>query len=250
MTIVICTYRREEVFVTLNILCLLKEPFPMINVLVVDNHGDDRLQEFCSSIGVDYIYEERLGLSNGRNAGLERTKGDWVYFIDDDVYVTEELLEALSLTHCRDDILYSYVVSAVLPVIDDEFVGISLANSLSIHGKAIIPIGCSFGFYNNGDIYFDSSLGRVGRNLAGDEENAFISELVENGRRLKVLNASIVHRIGNKLNNDYIINYYKSQVLSTGSNRKMRLLFHIARSYLTRNSKTYRKSLISVYKEL
>ena len=97
MTIVICTFRRDEVYVTLNILCLLKAPFPMINVLVVDNHGDDRLQEFCSSIGVDYIYEERLGLSM-RNAGLERTKGDWVYFIDDDVYVTEELLEALSLT--------------------------------------------------------------------------------------------------------------------------------------------------------
>lgn len=250
MTIVICTYRRDEVYVTLNILNLLSAPFPTIKVLVVDNHGDDRLREFCASIYVDYIHEERLGLSFARNAALELTKGDWVYFIDDDVYVTEELLEALSVSHSHDDILYSYVVSAVTPVIDGEFVGISLANSLSIHGKALVPIGCSFGFYNNGVIGFDTSLGRVGRNLAGEEENVLISELLESGRKLRLLNASIVHRIGNKLNVDYVVNYYESQVLASGNYRRLRLLFHITRSFLTKNSKIYRRSLMKVYKKL
>jgi len=250
MTIIICTYCRKEVYTTLKVLNLLKEPFSNIKVLVVDNHGDEELKAFCVTTGVGYAQEEKLGLSHARNAGLERTKGELVYFIDDDVYVTEELLEDLSLINKRNQVVYSYVVSAALPVIDDEFVGVSLANSLSIHGKSIVPIGCSFGFYNSGNIRFDTSLGRVGRNLAGDEENVLISELLAKGNELRLLNASIVHRIGNKLNNEYIINYYKSELLASGKHRRLRLLFHIIRSFFVKNRKVYRKSLIKVLREL
>jgi len=250
MTIVVCTYQRREVYTTIRMLCLLIIPLSNLKLLVIDNEGNSELKEFCEDIGVEYFYERVLGLSHARNAALNLTKNEWVYFVDDDVYVTEELLEELSLNHDKARVLYSYVVPAVLPVIEGEFVAYSLANSLSIHGSSIMPIGCSFGFYNSGDLRFDVTLGRVGRNLAGEEENVFISELMKKGHSLKLLRGAVVHRIGDKLHLNYVQGYFKNQILSTGKNRRLRILFHVLRSTVSRNSRVYRKALMKVYRDL
>lgn len=249
MTIIICTFRRREVYTTIEILCLFLKSYPHFDLLVVDNEGSEKLQEFCKEKTVGYVREKVLGLSHARNKGLRVTVDKWVYFLDDDVYVTLEFLEDLNECYEKSDIIFSYVTPSTLPLVDGKLVGGFLASSLSIHGTKISPIGCSFGFFNSGEYRFDERLGRVGRNLAGEEENDLIERMLKDGRSLRLLRGAVVHRIGNKLNMGYIEDYYRNEFASNKKLMKLRILAHISRSFLSRKTTVYRRALVTIFRE-
>jgi hypothetical protein len=66
-------------------------------VIVVDDAGPStQVRELCERYGARYEPHDRpLGLNVARNTGVERSKGDLVVFVDDDVEVSERWLEAL-----------------------------------------------------------------------------------------------------------------------------------------------------------
>jgi GT2 family glycosyltransferase len=59
------------------------------------------IQELCSSVGLrlDYLHPAPRGLTVQRNIGIERTKGDPVFLIDDDVVLDP---------HCHEAVLEEY----------------------------------------------------------------------------------------------------------------------------------------------
>lgn len=69
-------------------------------VIVVDNDSTDQTASVCERFsGVisqfHYVFEQRLGLHNGRHAGLKRARGDVLVYSDDDIEASQDWLEGI-----------------------------------------------------------------------------------------------------------------------------------------------------------
>jgi len=93
--------------------CLKKED----EVLFVVKEGVlDRSYEICREYtqkfqGLEILFQDGTGLSNARNCGLKRGKGDYIVFIDSDDYMKpssfEKRRKLLEHTDCEIDVLVS-----------------------------------------------------------------------------------------------------------------------------------------------
>lgn len=94
VTLVICTYNRPQ---------LLKKCLQSLDnqtadpkqfaILVVDNYGDQTLEEALKATNVSYIHEASTGLSVARNRGAVEAKTDWVFYLDDDGIAHSDMIE-------------------------------------------------------------------------------------------------------------------------------------------------------------
>jgi len=97
LSIVICTYNRPNFLQS----CLESIELQLditIEIIVVDNFGDIKIQEMVNffqrkKINMQYIFEIEKGLSKARNRGYLEAKSDWVLYLDDDIIAFQNLLD-------------------------------------------------------------------------------------------------------------------------------------------------------------
>src|SRR5690349_18627126 len=97
ISVIVCTYNRaQSVYRTLLSLSLMAVPADVDwEVLVVDNNSTDATSEVVkrftqrSGMTVRYLFEGRQGLNHARNAGVKAAHGNLLFFLDDDVEVTQ-----------------------------------------------------------------------------------------------------------------------------------------------------------------
>ena len=97
LSIIICTYNRPD-FLMDCIQSIVKQMVSDVEILVVDNFGDLKIQEKIQQfkyldINIQYLFEKNKGLSNARNRGYMEAKGDWVLYLDDDALAFDALLD-------------------------------------------------------------------------------------------------------------------------------------------------------------
>lgn len=92
---------------------ILKQSFRDIELIIVDDCSPDR----CGEIADEYaVLDPRVrpvhldhngGLDNARNVGFGHARGDYVWFVDSDDWLTDGTLEAVAqrLNQCRPDVL-------------------------------------------------------------------------------------------------------------------------------------------------
>lgn len=60
-----------------------------VEVIVVDDGSEEKIacrnQDITRRSGFTYIYQKNRGVASARNTGIDRSKGDWIIFLDDDV---------------------------------------------------------------------------------------------------------------------------------------------------------------------
>lgn len=60
-----------------------------VEVIVVDDGSEERIacrnREITGRNGFNYIYQQNRGVVSARNTGIDRSKGEWIIFLDDDV---------------------------------------------------------------------------------------------------------------------------------------------------------------------
>ncbi|MDU2673168.1 MAG: glycosyltransferase [Clostridium sp.] len=89
VSVVICTYNRES-YLKLCLEGLFKnnEDRSLYEVIVIDNKSTDNTRQIVESFKVNeeirYVYEERVGLSNARNRGINEANYDIIAYLDDD----------------------------------------------------------------------------------------------------------------------------------------------------------------------
>lgn len=96
VSILVCTHNRSPVAEqTVVALLRLVDRVQNVELIVVDNASTDdtavRIQQYHSVV---YRYEEQLGLSHARNRALREARGEWVIFVDDDVFPEDGWLTA------------------------------------------------------------------------------------------------------------------------------------------------------------
>ena len=79
---------------------IISQTFTDFELILVDDGSPDNCGKICDEYAkkdnrIRVIHKENGGLSSARNAGLDVAKGEYIYFIDSDDYIKENLLE-----HC------------------------------------------------------------------------------------------------------------------------------------------------------
>lgn len=83
----VLTYNEED-----NIADCLDSISWVDRIIVVDSFSDDQTKKICQQYkNVDFYENEFIDFASQRNFGLEKIKSDWVFVIDADERVTEEL---------------------------------------------------------------------------------------------------------------------------------------------------------------
>lgn len=69
-----------------------------LDIILVDDGSPDRCREICDSYArtdhrIQVIHKKNGGVSNARNAGIARAKGEYLLFVDGDDYISNDLVE-------------------------------------------------------------------------------------------------------------------------------------------------------------
>jgi glycosyltransferase involved in cell wall biosynthesis len=103
-SVLICTYNRADLLKqTLESLCHQTLDKSLFEVVIVDDGSQDSTREialsFESRLPLNYSYQRNSGVASARNHALFLSKGDIVFFLDDDDIAAPSLLEEHVRTH-------------------------------------------------------------------------------------------------------------------------------------------------------
>ena len=203
ISVIICTYNRDK-YIYSTLKCIVDNDFPFeeYEIVVVDNNSTDstaaetnRLQSDYPAVNLKQIKEQAQGLSFARNRGIMEARGDILVFLDDDAFVSRDYLSKLSATmnSCPEIEAFG---GRIIPTFENGITpdwlckwtyswvsGLEMGNVL-IPFKKKYPIGANMGFRRK--VFekcgmFNTSLGRVGRNLAGGEEKDMFNRVRSSG---------------------------------------------------------------------
>lgn len=97
VSIVMPVYNVEK-YIAKSIQSVLSQSYTNFELLIVIDGSPDNSSEIAENYAVQdkrikVLYKENGGLSDARNAGIENSKGDYIYFLDSDDYIEGSLLE-------------------------------------------------------------------------------------------------------------------------------------------------------------
>jgi glycosyltransferase involved in cell wall biosynthesis len=209
ITIAIPTYNRADPLAeTLRSVAGLQVPCGIsCDVLVVDNSSPDHTQAVVEAAAqylqfpVRCIVETRQGVCFGRNRALTEARGDYILFLDDDVFVGETWLEGCvrAINRFSADCIVGPVFPVYpqpLPAHANDYVLGLLGSGYSRKGTTsfVLPKrlthnipGCNFAVRRQTALAvggFDTSLDRVGSRLLAGGDTEFGLRL---GKRQRVV---------------------------------------------------------------
>lgn len=207
LSLIICTYNRGKYLgETLNKIAAnhYKDQWEL---LLINNNSTDSTVSICKNFATQYpnvpfryFEETKQGLSHARNRGIQEAQGDWLVFLDDDAFVSENYLERLS-QYIHDLPQMDAFGGRIYPLFEDGetpqwlskwsaswLSAIDKGNKVCLFTKDY-PIGANMGFSKKIATQcglFNTSLGRSGKNLIGGEEKDYFN-------RIKTLNIPIYY---------------------------------------------------------
>lgn len=86
-----------EAFLEEALASALAQSYPAREIIVVDDGSTDSSSAIAQSLGIRYLFQENVGVSAARNAGLAIAQGEFVAFLDaDDAWLPTKLERQVS----------------------------------------------------------------------------------------------------------------------------------------------------------
>ncbi len=213
ITAIICTHNRAN-YLGAAIDSLLNQDFDNYNIIVVDNASTDNTAEVVksrlSNPRLQYIYEEKLGLSIARNTGFQNTNAPILAYLDDDAEASSQWLRILVDTYNNNANLAiaGGKINLILPPDVDQlpiWLSESLAGALGLYdlGSEMVyitdprltPRGLNYAIRRSfleqiGG--FDQNLGRIGKKLLSNEELYMTELAIKNNWQVAYIPEAIV----------------------------------------------------------
>jgi len=97
VSIIIPVYNLEQ-YIDKAVMSALNQKYQSIEIILVDDGSTDSTPEICDKYEFDYdnVTAEHIkhgGVCVARNRGLEVSKGEYIYFLDGDDYIRDDLIE-------------------------------------------------------------------------------------------------------------------------------------------------------------
>lgn len=87
---------------------VLAQSYKDFELIVVDDGSKEDLNEAKAEQGVNWVYQERLGVAAARNAGIRKAKGDWITLLDsDDCWQPNKLAAQIEFHRDHPELLLS-----------------------------------------------------------------------------------------------------------------------------------------------
>ncbi len=108
ISIILPVYNAEKTIIT-TLNSIKKQSLKNYEVLIVDDHSTDNsieiIDEFLKDTEIQYkiLYNKEKGVSSARNYALSNAKGEYIYFLDADDFMSEKCLEVLYNTILREN---------------------------------------------------------------------------------------------------------------------------------------------------
>jgi GT2 family glycosyltransferase len=211
LSVVVCTHNRpDDLEHCLDALARLEDA---PEAIVVDSASSPPCEKLVGSYasllpGLQYVREERPGLSRARNRGLALARGEIVAFIDDDTAPHPDWARWIAAPFAADPGI-GCVGGACRPVFGEgvrphwlsdrllQFAGVTRfgPEAREARSSAEWPFGANIAFRaaalaNEGG--FSEALGRVGTTLLSGEESELIESLGRRGWKIWLEPAAIV----------------------------------------------------------
>jgi glycosyltransferase involved in cell wall biosynthesis len=179
ISLILCTKNRlKEVNIFLK--SLSKQIYQNFELIIVEQNEDKRVKKLVKNYNFDIIYlTSKIGLSLGRNKGLQYVDGDIVGFPDDDCFYPEELLYNVAnfFNKNKYDILTGKTIDKKTKKI---VAGKNIIKPQEIKPLKISGSSTTLFIKHNKDINFDEKLG-IGSTFYAEEENDLIFRLLKKG---------------------------------------------------------------------
>lgn len=128
----------------LNSICSQCKDEDLFEIIVVNDGTPDNsmkiVKQYADNRKIRIIEQENQGLSVARNVGLDSAKGDYIWFVDSDDWLTEEAI--------------SYIVKSIVSHIDVDVFATVLNMYYEISGKTVIEYKPNFNVRNGRDYMF------------------------------------------------------------------------------------------------
>ena len=108
ISIVVPVYKVEE-YIDRCIQSITNQTYENIEIILVDDGSPDNCGKICDSYAkkdkrIKVIHKENGGLSDARNAGIEKANGKYISFIDSDDYIEKDYIKILYKAIDQEDI--------------------------------------------------------------------------------------------------------------------------------------------------
>lgn len=218
VTIVIPTYNREEL-VQKTLGSLEKQTYPKnkFEVIVVDDGSADNTERVVKEIikrkklDISYFKQENKGPAAARNIGIKKAKGEFIYFVDDDIELSPTCLAEHMRSHEKQDVaVLGYTVWSDNIEVTDFMHFVAPNGFLFNYASIKHPQNCGYGcFWTNNislhkhwlkeDLFDETFYPEKGKPIMEDAELAY--RLSKKGLRI-VLNKKALayhyHRLEEK----------------------------------------------------
>jgi len=215
LTVAICTYNRSELLRDTLTSFREQEGLDALSyeVVVVDNNSTDDtpevVRQFASWPNLRYVTEEKQGLSNARNRGIEEARGEIIAYTDDDVLFSRrwlaELLEGID-RYPEADVFGGKISVKWESAKPDWFVDEGDYSMRGVVGHfepdgeegitTIPPFGGNMAFRASvlrASGGFSPERGREGEYLGSGEETELVERLWAEGSKVAYLPDALVH---------------------------------------------------------
>lgn len=93
VSVIVPTYNNAN-YIEEALKSIMAQDYQDYEIIVIDDGSTDKTREIVQSLGdnIKYVYQANQGLAGARNTGVQRSKGDYITFLDgDDIWETNNL---------------------------------------------------------------------------------------------------------------------------------------------------------------
>ena len=96
ISVIIPVYKTEE-YLKICVASVCKSDYQNLQIILVDDGSPDQCPEICDELvlidkRIEVIHKKNGGLSDARNAALDKVRGEYVTFIDSDDLVKKDMI--------------------------------------------------------------------------------------------------------------------------------------------------------------
>jgi glucosyl-dolichyl phosphate glucuronosyltransferase len=219
-------------------------------IVIVNNNCTDNTEEFClqfiksnPSIKVTYCIENKQGLSFGRNRGITESVGAVVTFLDDDALIAPDFFEkTLNFfdQHSKVNAIGGKILLHYMEKKPDWY-NPYLASLLGYFDKGDKEQVFKKDYFRGSNMSFrkevfekhegfNTTLGRVGRNLSGNEEKELFYRFKSEGEEMWYVPTTVVYHLV-PIERTYP-EFVKRQAIGTGKSQRQHALIQGKVSFL------------------
>ena len=239
---IISTYNREKYLPKL-FKSICEQNYLDFEILIIDNNSPGNTKELTEifiknnpKLTIKYFLETQQGLSFGRNRGITEATGDFIIFLDDDAFISNNYFQKIAFYFNQysdvmaigSKILLDY--ESVIPKWENPFLNsllgyFNLGNEIQYFKANNYPRGSNMSFRK--ELFnivepFNTKLGRIGNELGGGEEKDLFKRIYN--KKLKVLyvpDAIVYHTVPIERTKTRFI---KKQAIGTGKSEYIRVM--------------------------